>query len=119
VTYAKEHEKHATVFHAEPNTGAYMPTTAPHWVKNGDNVSVTMSFTYFSRETVRRAQLHRANHKLRKLGITPASVGTNRLVDDVKLGLVHTLQAGKRILRAQPRPMREAFAQPLTRNANY
>lgn len=118
VTYAAEHEKHATVFQAGPNTGAYMPTTAPHWVKNGDNVSVTMSFTFFSRETVRRAQLHRANYKLRKLGIKPAGVGSNRLVDDVKLGLVHTLQAGKRILRSQPRPTREAFAEPLERSAN-
>jgi hypothetical protein len=118
VTYAPEHEDHAQVFHAGPNTGAYMPTTAPHWVKNGDNVSVTMSFTFFSRETVRRAQLHRANYKLRKLGITPHGVGSNRLVDDVKLGLVQTLQAGKRILRSQPRPPRQAFAEPLERNAN-
>ena len=118
VTYEPAHEQHATVFHAGPGTGAYMPTTSPHWVNNGDNVSITMSFTYYSDETTRRALLHRTNHKLRKLGLTPSPVGAKRSRDDVKLRLVRALQAGKRAVRLAPPLTREAFAAAASKSAN-
>jgi hypothetical protein len=118
VTYEPTHEAHATVFHAEPGTGAYMPTTAPHWVKNGDNVSVTMSFTFYTRETTRRSLLHRTNFKLRRLGIKPRPVGKNVPLDDIKLGLVRAAQAAKRTLRGESPPVREAFAPAAVKNSN-
>ena len=62
----------------------YMPQTAPHWVKNGDEVSITASFTYYTNATRRRALLHRGNEKLRSLGLTPAPVGHTPVVDSVK-----------------------------------
>ena len=74
----------AHVINLRPGMGGYMPQTAPHWVKNGDEVSITASFTYYTNATRRRALLHRGNEKLRSLGLTPAPVGHTPVVDSVK-----------------------------------
>jgi hypothetical protein len=97
------------VFHAKPGIGAYMPSTAPHWVKNGDNVSITISFTYRSDETERRATIHRVNAKQRALGLRPADVGAHPWVDAAKFSLATSVQALKRAGNAL-RPPREVFA---------
>jgi hypothetical protein len=87
VVFSDEIQKKAQVFNVEPGMGAYMPVNAPHWVKNGDNVSITVSFTYYTKRTLRRKSVHRANFKLRKLGLSPRPVGERPLNDLVKRAL--------------------------------
>lgn len=72
VKYDAAFEDRATVLAVAPGSGGYMPSTAPHWVQNGSEVSITVSFTYYTDETLRRAALHRANYKLRRMGIQPS-----------------------------------------------
>ncbi len=84
VTYRSEIQERARVFALEPGLGGYMPLTSPHWVKNGDNVSVTVSFTYYTDLTRRLETLHRCNHLLRSRGLQPAPVGAGGLRDAVK-----------------------------------
>jgi hypothetical protein len=84
VRYDEAFERTARVFELEPGMGGYMPTTAPHWVKNGDGVSITVSFTYYTRSTLRRKLLHKGNYALRKLGLNPHPVGESDFRDDVK-----------------------------------
>jgi hypothetical protein len=79
VRFSDDLLKRATVFDLEPGMGGYMPSTSPHMVENGDNPSITVSFTYFTDSTRRRALLYRANHKLRSLGMSPPPVGTSPL----------------------------------------
>jgi len=85
VIWREEIERRAHAFEFEPGMGAYMPTTSPHWVKNGPGVSVTVSFTYYTDATSRRKLLHRANHLLRGRGITPSPVGAHPLRDAAKV----------------------------------
>ncbi len=85
VTFDDEKQKHAHVFEAGPGMGAYMPTTAGHWVKNGDNVSITVSFTYYTHSTMRRKAAHVANHELRRMGLKPRPVHEDaNVIDTVK-----------------------------------
>jgi hypothetical protein len=84
ITFDDERQKRARVFEVEPGVGAYMPSTAGHWVKNGNNVSITVSFTYYTRSTMRQKAAHQANFDLRRLGLSPRPVGVSRLVDSVK-----------------------------------
>src|SRR3954462_14057529 len=56
--YQEAFEARAHAFEVEPGMGGYMPTTSPHWVKNGSGVSVTASFTYYTRAQYRRKKLH-------------------------------------------------------------
>jgi hypothetical protein len=99
VVYDDAFEKNAEVFHAKPGMGAYMPTTSPHWVKNGDGVSITVSFTYYTRETRRRERLHTANHLIRLLGASPSPVGASAWRDAGKNSL---MRVGMPLLDALP-----------------
>jgi hypothetical protein len=109
VTYEDRHEAHASVFHVKPGDGAYMPSTAPHWVKNGDNVSVTVSFTWYSREARRRERLYQWNWLLRRVGMNPAPVGVSQFRDRVKSGVARPLLALERKVRGRPQ-VRARFA---------
>jgi len=71
----------ATVFHLEPGQGAYMPSTSPHMVENGDNPSITISFTYYTDSTRRDSLLHAAHERMRGWGVTPPAVGQSALLD--------------------------------------
>lgn len=71
----------ATVFQLEPGQGAYMPSTSPHMVENGDEPSITVSFTYYTDATHRNSLLHKAHDRLRQFGFNPPSVGHNGMLD--------------------------------------
>jgi Cupin-like domain len=96
VKYKDDFQSKAHVFDAEPGMGAYMPTTAPHWVKNGDNVSITVSFTYYTEATLARKALHRANFSLRKLGLSPRPTGESPLRDNLKSVFFRAQEAARR-----------------------
>jgi hypothetical protein len=69
------------VFVLVPGMGAYMPSTAPHLVENGDGPSVTVSFTYYTDATRRDSRLHAMHQRLRGWGMQPAAVGTRPVMD--------------------------------------
>ena len=105
VVFREEHKDRARVFDLEPGMGGYMPRTAPHSVENGDNVSITISFTYYTNETRRAKLLHQANEVMRKRGITPTPVGQSRAVDAAKAFGFGTMLWGRNQLarlRGQP-----------------
>ncbi|MBS0198963.1 MAG: cupin-like domain-containing protein [Proteobacteria bacterium] len=71
----------AHVFDLQPGQGAYMPSTSPHMVENGDGPSVTISFTYYTDSTRENARLHAGHGALRKLGLQPPPIGQSGLSD--------------------------------------
>jgi hypothetical protein len=89
----------AQIFHLQPGQGAYMPSTSPHMVENGDEPSITMSFTYYTRATRRDSHLHRAHYALRRCGIKPAPVGESALLDAVLLGILRGSLSARSLLR--------------------
>jgi len=80
----------AMVFDVEPGMGAFMPSTAPHLVENGDNPSITMSFTFYTDSTRRRSLIYRGNAHLRRLGLDPKPFGRSHLRDE---GVHRAMQA--------------------------
>lgn len=95
----------ATVFHLEPGMGAYMPSTSPHMVENGDGPSVTISLTYYTDATRRDSLLHRANERLRALGLEPPGVGKSKVLDaclSAGFGTVAGARDGVRRLAGKP-----------------
>ncbi len=99
VQYREENQQRARVFELEPGMGGYMPTTSPHWVKNGDNVSITVSFTYYTEMTRRRKLLHRANYELRRLGLSPDAVRESTPRDLLKHALFRPMFRAKDVAR--------------------
>lgn len=54
-----------------PGDAIYVPVKAPHWVRNGAQVSVSFSITWRSEWSYREADAHGFNAMLRRTGITP------------------------------------------------
>ena len=84
------------MFELNPGQGLHFPVEAPHWVQNGSELSISFSFTFRTDESERREVLYRMNHKLRKLGLSPAPVGKSKLVDGGKFALVRAARLLKR-----------------------
>ena len=81
VAWREEARARAHVFELKPGMGAYMPQTAPHLVENGDNASVTVSFTYYTDATRRKSRLHALHQRMRGWGWSPSPVGAHPLMD--------------------------------------
>jgi hypothetical protein len=59
-------------FALTPGAAVYVPVKAPHWVKNGPEVSVSFSITWRSEWSFREEYAHGLNHHLRRLGLDPS-----------------------------------------------
>src|SRR5579871_4597163 len=84
LVYKDEYRSKGNLFELDPGTGLHFPLVAPHWVKNLDNVSISFSITFRSKESERRATLHELNSRLRARGKNPSPVGQSRLADMAK-----------------------------------
>jgi hypothetical protein len=87
-----EWESRGQTFELPPGTGLHVPVTAPHYVKNGNEVSISLSITFQNPENERRRTIYHANSELRKRGLKPAVVGNSRLRDEVKVGAYRALR---------------------------
>lgn len=101
----------AHVFDLRPGEGAYMPSTCPHMVENGDSPSVTMSFTYYTDATRRNALLHKAHAILRERGFAPPPVGASPLLDAGLMAMSQTRRLLRRVARIGGESGTTAFAE--------
>jgi oxalate decarboxylase/phosphoglucose isomerase-like protein (cupin superfamily) len=67
--YAARGEAYALI----PGDAIYVPVKSPHWVQNGNAVSISLSVTWRSEWSYQEADARAFNHHARKYGITPAS----------------------------------------------
>ena len=100
-TYKPELQDRANVYQLEPGNGLHIPINSPHWLKNGDNVSVTASFNFQFSDN-ERANVYRANHYLRQLGINPRAPFRAPVVDFAKNSLYIAARAAYRTVRGKP-----------------
>jgi hypothetical protein len=99
VTWDDRFRQRAQVFDLVPGMGGYMPSTAPHLVENGDEPSITISFTYYTHATRQRELLYRGNAALRRLGIEPQPVGRSPNRDRVKHAVLSRFTTAKNMVR--------------------
>lgn len=59
-------------FPLAPGEAVYVPVKAPHWVKNGPEVSISLSITWRSEWSYAEADARGMNHVLRRFGLDPA-----------------------------------------------
>lgn len=92
-------------FDVSPGIGVFNPATFPHWVKNNDNVSVSVSIN-FKRVRNDTIGAYRANYYARKLGIHPTAPGRSAVLDRVKNLAFGNLYEGAHAVR---RALRSRF----------
>jgi len=91
-----EYDVRARVFELAPGDVLHVPISAPHHVRNRDEVNVSLSVTFRTPAGDRRENLYVVNHALRRLGLSPTPVGANPKIDALKLGMY---QAGRTLRR--------------------
>ncbi len=77
-------QAHAQTFVLQAGDGLFVPINAPHWVKNGNQVSISFSITFHSEQSDKVARLHKMNGWLRQHGIKPTPVGQSAWRDYLK-----------------------------------
>ena len=95
--YRKERQGEARVFELGPGDALHIPILSPHWVQNGDDVSIAVSFNCSLRSNERLAKLYRFNALLRRHGLRPAPAGTSPWRDRVKVALADAASFVRRL----------------------
>jgi hypothetical protein len=91
-----------TSFELTRGLGVYIPPVAPHWVRNGDAVSISVTLTFFTPDTDRESLVQAFNARLRRMHLSPRWPGESPLVDRAKVtaiqmwGLRRHLRRGRR-----------------------
>ncbi|HEY1551889.1 MAG TPA: cupin domain-containing protein [Kofleriaceae bacterium] len=88
----------ARVFALQPGDGVYMPMGSPHAVETGDGVTITFSMLMNTRDSMERVHSYQANHKLRRLGLSPSPVGSAAR-DFVKRNALQMYRRSKELMR--------------------
>ncbi len=98
LAYQEEYAAKAKVFTLKPGDGLHFPIAAPHWVKNGNAVSISFSITFRNPHSDHRELVYRVNSRLRQYGINPAPVGVSPWRDHLKS---NALRAWRKIAARQ------------------
>lgn len=81
--YKPQFEDRAIIYNMTPGTGCHIPVNTPHWLRNGNDVSITLNVNFQFHDT-EFANLYKANYYLRRAGLNPAIPGRHKLVDRAK-----------------------------------
>jgi cupin-like protein len=82
--YRADMQSAGTSHRLAPGQALHNPPLAPHWVENGNEVSVSLSLNFSLREFESRARIYQANYFLRRLGLRPSVPGASPLRDALK-----------------------------------
>ena len=99
IPYSERLQARATVFELHEGEGVHIPTTDPHWVKNGDGVSISFSASFKTPASLRRGYVYRMNATLRRLGLDPVPWGRSPWRDRIKLQVFRALNRAQRLLK--------------------
>lgn len=100
-SYNAQLQHHAAVFELAPGDAVHIPVNAPHWVKNGTDVSVSLSINFHYRDAI-LADVYRANYWLRRIGLHPMPPRRSPIVDGMKsllYGSARSVKAATRHVR--------------------
>ncbi len=95
--FSSEYVERSTV-ELTPGVGVHVPVTTPHWVENGNQVSISLSITFRTISSERRSIVYDVNSRLRRLGISPRPFGRSQLLDSAKYQTYRVCRRAKRLL---------------------
>jgi hypothetical protein len=84
----------------------YIPPYGIHWVRGGEETSVSVSFGFRTERSIRTELSYVCNANLRKLGLSPAEPGKSELRDGAKAAVVRSKRQLDRALTSARRRAR-------------
>jgi hypothetical protein len=97
--YAQHLEQYSVHLDLLQGEGVHIPPCFPHWVQNGDAVSISLGILWFSDVTARRRHLYRVNSWLERAGLHPAAPGDHPMTDSLKALPLAVKRRLRRLLR--------------------
>jgi cupin superfamily protein len=97
-TFKEECKEAAAAFRLRPGMGLHFPITVPHWVENGNEVSISFSITFRTPASERRGIVYSVNRKLRERGLKPAPFGQSPLRDSAKFNAFRAARRARMLL---------------------
>ena len=85
--YKEVSSQKAYVFPLSPGRGVHIPSKGPHWVRNGNEFSVSFSVNFCMKEIDLRARVYQFNHYIRRMDLKPSPPGKSALKDRLKIML--------------------------------
>jgi hypothetical protein len=98
LAFRDEYETKAKIFELSPGVGLHFPVTAPHWVRNGDQVSISLSITFRTPASERRGIVYDVNSSLRRRGMHPKPFGRSWLLDSAKYQTYRALRRARQLI---------------------
>jgi hypothetical protein len=102
IIYDKTRQGDAKVFELGAGEGIHIPSFAPHWARNHDNISVALSFNYDLKSILNRGRICRINRLLGKAGIPVTPSGVSPWRDGIKLSAAHVARTIEDKIRPKP-----------------
>ena len=99
LVFREEFQQKAETFVLRPGDGVHVPVTAPHWVENGPEVSISFSITFRTADLEQRGMTHGVNAFLRARGLTPTPVGQSPWKDRLKYQAYRAVRKTRKMLR--------------------
>ena len=96
--FKDKYQQKAFVFDLSPGEGLHFPQNWPHWVKNGDEVSISFSITFRSARSERTSIIYNVNHTLRQRGFNPTPYGKSPLRGTAKFHAFRAARRAKKLL---------------------
>jgi hypothetical protein len=102
----------AHYYHLTPGHGVHFPSTAPHWVDNGNDVSVSININFDLKSIHGRMKpIYAVNRVLRRIGLEPAPPGSSALADSVKQLSFPAVDTALNLMRRSSRQPRDPAAE--------
>jgi len=81
--YKEQYQNRARSYLLKPGQAVHIPVNDPHWLQNGEAVSISLNVNFHYHDFV-RADLYRANYLLRRVGLSPRPPGLSHGRDALK-----------------------------------
>lgn len=98
MVFKDEYQAKAQVFDLKPGYALHIPSTFPHWVKNGPEFSISFSVAFFTTASKKRSYIYHYNYGMRRWGLRPRPVGQSPLRDSIKCGVYRTVWGAGRMI---------------------
>jgi Cupin-like domain len=94
-TWRENLHSRGAIHHLKPGVAVHLPSLGGHWVRNGPDVSISVSINFCTKQTDRRAHIYQMNHYIRKVGLVPRSPGASLFGDTLKAAFLGMLTRRK------------------------
>ena len=99
--FKADREAEATTYDLNAGLGVHVPSLAPHWARNGGQVSIAVSCNFDLAPLQRLTAIYKTNHRLRSIGLRPRSPRDGSWGDGAKVLGARTVSKLRGLIRPQ------------------